>query len=287
MKPYIVLAAAVALVLTGVLTEQALPHTEKVSSQNTAQSKAPVQREVQKVSDLPEADPKPQHVISSVPPAPPTPQPIPGKVAYLTFDDGPSENTARILDTLNNEHIHGTFFVIGNSTPNGQDLLRRIVNDGNAIGNHTYSHNYTKIYKSLPAFLEDFNRNEAQIEQATGIHTTLMRFPGGTNNTVSIQAGGKGIMHKIAGEMTKEGYVYFDWNVSSGDASGNNIPAATLIDNVLTQSKGKDTVVILLHDALAKSTTCDALPAIIQGLRQQGFSFDKLNAQSPAYQFRS
>ncbi|PWK14970.1 polysaccharide deacetylase family protein [Tumebacillus permanentifrigoris] len=282
MKGYIALGIA-AMLVAGGLVNSAISHTEQKSSYQlvTAQTQEALQDPTDEELQYAKATYKPRPLVAS----PPAVEPIAGKVAYLTFDDGPSENTTHVLDTLRNEHIHATFFVIGTSEPHGQDLMKRIVNEGHAIGNHTYSHNYNKIYQNSSAFREDFDRNEALIEQATGVHTTLMRFPGGSNNAVAAQVGGRNIMKKIASEMTHAGFVYFDWNVSSGDAATNKVPALMIAENVLSQAKGKDKIIVLLHDSSSKTTTTEALPTIIQGLRQQGFAFDKVDNQCNSYQF--
>ena len=111
----------------------------------------------------------------------------------------------------------------------------------------------------------------------TGKHTEVFRFPGGSNNTVSHKYGGNDIMKKIIDAMKADKYVYYDWNVDSTDASGNNIPKATLVSSVLNGSKNKKSSIILMHDTNAKDTTVQALPEIIQGLIAQGFIFDTLS----------
>ena len=207
------------------------------------------------------------------------------KVAYLTFDDGPSKNTEKILNTLKQYGAKGTFFVNGKTDSYSKSLYKRIVNEGHAIGNHTYSHNYKSIYASKNGFMKDFNQLEDYLQSLVGVSPKIVRFPGGSNNTVSHNYGGKGVTKEIAQELQRNGYVYFDWNVDSTDASVSKQSKSKIVQRVLNISKGKNTAVILMHDSAVKTTTAEALPEIIQGLKEQGFTFQSLNAQSYAPQF--
>ncbi|WP_164716653.1 polysaccharide deacetylase family protein [Paenibacillus whitsoniae] len=207
------------------------------------------------------------------------------KMAYLTFDDGPSENTERILAILRKYGIRATFFVIGNSSDEGKRLYRRIHADGHVIGNHTYSHNYQVVYSSVQAFAKDTERLETLLEQTIGVRPALLRYPGGSNNLVSLHYGGKQIMPRIIHEMTRKGYDYIDWNVSSTDAARTVQPKREIIDAVLSASRTKKEAVILMHDVKVKTTTVEALPEIIEGLVKQGFHFDVLSRASFHYHF--
>ena len=107
-----------------------------------------------------------------------------GKVCFLTFDDGPSANTDKILEILDQYGVKATFFVVGTSTTStvNQQRLRKIVNAGHTIGMHSWSHTYNKIYSSVDGFLEEFNRLYEWIYEVTGVHPTVFRFPGGSIN---------------------------------------------------------------------------------------------------------
>lgn len=205
------------------------------------------------------------------------------KVAYLTFDDGPSANTPKILDILKKEDIKATFFVIGNKDQ--KDLYKRIVDEGHALGNHTYGHEYNKIYKSPNDFFADVEKLNDLLEEATGQRTKLLRFPGGSNNTVSRHAGGKGIMDVMTESAADNGYRYFDWNVDSADASAAKQSKDVIVKSVLNGAGSSNQAVILMHDAPAKTTTVDALPEIIEGLRAKGYTFASLDMDSPKVQF--
>ncbi|MGO4500994.1 polysaccharide deacetylase family protein [Paenibacillus sp. 2RAB27] len=208
------------------------------------------------------------------------------KNAYLTFDDGPSENTERILQILRRYNVHATFFVIGNSSLEGKRLYRLIHADGHVIGNHTYTHNYHSLYESVQAFSKDTERLERLLEQTIGVRSNLLRYPGGSNNLVSRHFGGPNIMPRIINKMSREGYDYMDWNVSSTDAARTVQPKNEIIDAVLSASKNKKEAIILMHDVKVKTTTVEALPTIIEGLLKQGFHFKVLSKDSFHYQFQ-
>ncbi|WMJ82178.1 polysaccharide deacetylase family protein [Clostridium sp. MB40-C1] len=206
------------------------------------------------------------------------------KIAYLTFDDGPSKNTLDILKTLKEYNVKATFFVNGHEelTP----LYKKIAEEGHALANHTYSHNYKTIYSSVNNFENDIKKLDKFLTQITGKEPThVFRFPGGSNNTVSRKYGGKTIMKDIIKEMDKEGYVYFDWNVDSTDASAFRQNKDKIVSSVINQSKHTNKAVVLMHDLNPKTTTVQALPEIINGLKAQGFVFDVMSKNSPQTQF--
>ncbi len=203
----------------------------------------------------------------------------PDKTIFFTFDDGPSDRTLEILDILREKGIKATFFVTGNCPAKGKSIMKKIVDEGHTIGVHTYTHAFKKIYASVNAFLDDFNKIYNLIYDATGVKPTIFRFPGGSKNGFN-----KGNYRELIAEMTRRGFDYFDWNLSAGDAvSRTPTPTYRCISNVLNASKNCRHGVVLMHDARPKTTTVEALPAIIDGLRSQGFSFDKLsNSINPA-----
>jgi peptidoglycan/xylan/chitin deacetylase (PgdA/CDA1 family) len=212
--------------------------------------------------------------------------PVPaGKTIYLTFDDGPSESTVRILDILRNYRVKATFFVIGNTAEEGKELYRRIVSEGHALGNHTFSHDYRKIYASPEAFKQDVERLSLLLEETIGRKPDILRFPGGSNNKLSWRYGGKGIMGRIVKAMQEEGYQYFDWNVSSTDAAVTVQEKDVIISSVLSASANKKQAIVLMHDNSKKTTTLEALPVIIEKLKNMGYTFDVLHKTSFTFQF--
>jgi len=199
-------------------------------------------------------------------------------VCYLTFDDGPSDVTLSILNTLATYNVKATFFVKGNSK---LAYLPNIVAGGHTIGLHSDTHNYNQIYASVENYLADLQAISQKVEASTGVKSAVMRFPGGSSNKVSKIC--PGIMTQLTQLLPQMGYSYFDWNVSSGDADGNGIPATTLVNNVLNGAKGKSSICVLMHDTNAKSTTAQALPSIIEGLYSMGFRFEALTPQTYGY----
>ncbi len=184
---------------------------------------------------------------------------------YLTFDDGPSDNTDAILDILDDYNIKATFFVVGKDVDTYGDAYKRIVDDGHTIGMHSYSHNYSAIYSSKEAFESDFNEIHDLIFDVTGVDSKFYRFPGGSSNKLSNIG-----MYPFISFLNEEGVEYFDWNVSSGDATSAAFTSAELVDNVMTDVVKYKTSVVLLHDSRGKQATVEALPELIEALQQEG-----------------
>ncbi len=204
------------------------------------------------------------------------------KVIYLTFDDGPSSTvTPKILKTLEKYHVPATFFVIGyDSDPQKIKLMQRALKDGCTIGIHGMSHDYGKIYASVPAFMENVTSLQAALKKDLNYDAFVMRFPGGSSNTVSAEYS-KGIMSKLVKEVQANGFLYNDWNVDSTDASGNNIPVDQLVESVKAGCSKKTYNVILMHDTDAKGTTAKALPKIIKWGKKKGYTFKAIEPDSP------
>jgi peptidoglycan/xylan/chitin deacetylase (PgdA/CDA1 family) len=197
-------------------------------------------------------------------------QPENGKMVYLTFDDGPYPSTTlKILAILAKENVQGTFFDVGHQVELNPDLLKAEYEQGNAIGNHTYSHNMAEVYKSPQAFLSDVKKAEDIIYNTIGIRPQIVRAPGGTVGNFNIN---------YFNAVDAAGYLMEDWNVDSGDTDARLVPEAQLIHNVEQQIQGKSRVVILMHDLVGKSTTIQALPIIIEMLRKQDFAFGMLGS---------
>ena len=195
-------------------------------------------------------------------------------VIYLTFDDGPNSNyTPKILDALKKHGVKATFFVIGQNANSNTGLLKREVNEGHAIGLHTWTHEYGNVYKSSEAFWNEMNRTQNLIKNTTGYNTKLIRFPGGASNTVSRHYS-TGIMTRLARETLDKGYNYFDWNISSGDAGGTTTASGVYNNVVKNLSKSRGNV-ILMHDI--KSYTANAVEDIVKYGLNNGYKFDVLN----------
>lgn len=207
------------------------------------------------------------------------------KVVYLTFDDGPSENTLKILDILRDYNLKATFFINRFDSDVKKKICKRIIDEGHYIGNHGYSHNYKKIYSSVDAFFEDFIQLEDSLYEEFGISPKLMRFPGGSNNEVSLKYGGKLIMYKLVDELNERGYKFCDWNTSVRDAEKVSVEKQDMIDSVLCNTKKMPVLIILMHDTNPKKDTVEILPTIIKGLVAMSYEFRPMDENSYAVQF--
>lgn len=197
------------------------------------------------------------------------------KVIYLTFDDGPSKHTQTLLDVLAKYNVKATFFVV-NTGYQMNKTLNAIVDAGHSIGMHSMTHDYDEIYASEDAFFQDLYGMQKIIKDATGVTTTLMRFPGGSSNAVS--KFNPGIMTRLTQAVTDQGFQYFDWNVSSGDAGGTK-DTAEIVQNVISGISGKKSAVVLQHDLYSYSVA--AVEQIIQWGLANGYTFEGLTSTSP------
>lgn len=196
----------------------------------------------------------------------------PRKVAFLTFDDGPSKNTRQVLDILKENEIHATFFVIGSEiTPEREELLREMVEEGHSIGIHTYSHKKNEIYRSLESCLEDLQMAADRVCEVTGQCPRIMRFPYGSNNPYM-----KSFEKEVKEKVQEEGLVYYDWNVSGEDAVGNPT-SYSILQHIKEDLTRYNEPVILLHDGVSNKLTADTLSDIIAYIKEQGYEFDVLD----------
>lgn len=196
-----------------------------------------------------------------------------GKVIYLTFDDGPGKYTSQLLDILAKYNVKATFFV----TYNGYaDLLPRMAAEGHTIAMHTATHDYKKIYASEEAYFEDLFRIQGLIEEKTGTAPKLLRFPGGSSNTVS--SFNQGIMTRLVKKLEEMGYYYFDWNVDSKDAGGAS-SATEVLYNVVAGIGKKQASVVLQHDI--KGFSVAAVEEIIRWGIANGYTFLPMDETSP------
>ncbi len=206
------------------------------------------------------------------------PQPLdasqaPARVIYLTFDDGPSVQTGRVLEILARENIKATFFVVGRSGAASPDTLRAMVKAGHTVGMHSWSHEYKTIYASVEAFLEDMYKVFTLIRDETGVTPTFFRFPGGSTNSYDY-----GIYQDIVAEMLRRGFVPCDWNMSAQDATKTPLAPEQIVANILSAGNVARGVV-LMHDSKPRATTVEALPALIAALRERGYTFAPLTPE--------
>jgi peptidoglycan-N-acetylglucosamine deacetylase len=188
------------------------------------------------------------------------------KIIALTFDDGPNEPyTSEILDILAQYGIHATFFVVGKNAELYPEIARRIISDGNVIGNHTYSHNANHALTSQGQ--KDLLKAEQSIYAVTGFYPHLYRPPHGKKSPWELDA------------IKDAGLIEIVWDIEVNDLSG--APPEELARDIV--SKAKPGGIILLHDGYGtshndansakRSVTVKELPIVIQLLQDKGYDF--------------
>ena len=203
-----------------------------------------------------------------------------GKYVYLTFDDGPSIQTEKILEILDEHNVKATFFVVGKNDEESYARYKAIVDSGNSIGLHSYTHDYAQIYASVENFEADLNRISDTVYEATGVRTMLYRFPGGSSNSIADD------IYVFTKYLTEHGYTYYDWNSSSRDAASVMPTKEAIIETVLSEVSGKDNAVVLMHDSARKESTVEALPELIVKLKEMGYTIKGLDENSKPVQHR-
>ncbi len=196
------------------------------------------------------------------------------KTVYLTFDDGPGPYTDHLLDILASYNVKATFFIT--YQPKYKDVIKRAYNEGHTIALHTASHKYSYVYKSTSNYFADLKKVSDFAQSITGEKSMLIRFPGGSSNTVS-KSYKKGIMSNLAIEVTNRGYKYFDWNVSSGDTGTSD--TNKIYNNVTKRLKNGKYYIVLQHDI--KKPSVNAVARIIEYGQKNGYTFLPLDRTSP------
>ena len=204
------------------------------------------------------------------------------KVIYLTFDDGPSAYTGELLGILAKYNVKATFFVTGVKSDYSY-YIKQAYDQGHSIALHTYSHNYSSVYSGVDAYFNDLNAINELVKSQTGSYSTLIRFPGGSSNTVSKNYS-NGIMSTLARMVEEKGYKYFDWNVSSGDASGTVMSSEVYANNVINGLGSGSYYIVLQHDTNINSIR--AVGIIIEYGLSHGYSFKALDMGSPVVHHR-
>lgn len=254
------------------LSEQIRSITQNTASQNTdAEEEDPY------VTDEDGADTDPYPTLYA---ADTEPQNATGeKIAYLTFDDGPSKLTPQVLDLLDQYNAKATFFVVCKNNEDYAEYLSQIVERGHTLALHSYSHDYHQIYASKDAFLADYQKVYDWVVEQTGYTPSLFRFPGGSNSPSSYVA------KEIIEEMERRGFTYFDWNVSSGDGSSLTT-TENIIDNICGTIGNIPTPVVLMHDGSGRNATLAALPTVLKNLSEAGYEFRSLDKTVPPVKYR-
>lgn len=198
------------------------------------------------------------------------------KTVFLTFDDGPSKNTPKVLDILNKYGVHGTFFVLGGQVKGGANYIKRIYNEGNAIGNHSYTHDFATLYPknkiNVSTYMNEYYKTENALKSVLGnnFNTKVVRMPGGENSRQYYKDPN---LPELRNKFSNEGIASIDWNALNGDAEGKRYTVSQMVDYVKRSSAGQKHVVVLMHDAAAKGLTVEALPQVIEYFKSQGYNF--------------
>lgn len=202
-----------------------------------------------------------------------------GKYVFLTFDDGPSNSTEKILNTLKDKDVHGTFFVLGSSIEKDskrQEYLKEELKSGNAIANHSYSHDFKKLYPgnklNIDYFMDEFNKTNDIMQSILGgeFDCRVLRMPGGYGTRKYYKDPS---LKEFDNTLQKNGIINVDWNALDGDAEGKPYSTEEMLNYVKKTSKGKNHVVILMHDAAGKEKTVEILPQIIDYYKNEGYEF--------------
>lgn len=201
-----------------------------------------------------------------------------GKAIYLTFDDGPGPYTPALLDVLERYNVQATFFVVNTSHIS---TIKRAAEEGHTIAIHTATHKFDDIYASEEAYFADLYKMQDIIKEHTGQEAKLLRFPGGSSNTIS--ASNKGIMTRLAAAVEEKGFVYFDWSVDSKDAGGAKT-SEEVFNNVVKGVEKREYPVVLMHDI--KDYTVEAVEALIMWGLSNGYKFLPLTSDSPTCHHR-
>lgn len=200
------------------------------------------------------------------------------KIVFLTFDDGPSlDNTPKVLETLNKYDVKATFFVLGVNLDKGkkyEEMFKRVIEEGHAIANHGYTHNYSYLYPGRVINYEnltsDMKKAHDSMKRILGddFNTRVLRLPGGLRSW-------KG-QDETLRKLNESGLSVIEWNSLSGDADGKPVRDPNALSSYAIKTAGNSKcVVVLMHDFTGKagSISADALPTIIEHFKNNGYTF--------------
>ncbi|MCB2307451.1 polysaccharide deacetylase [Clostridium estertheticum] len=198
------------------------------------------------------------------------------KVIYLTFDDGPSVMTDKVLDILKTNGVNATFFLIGNQIKGYEDMVKRIYTQGNSIGLHTYTHTYNKIYSSRKGFISEMLKSQDEINSIIGVKPTIIRFPSGSSKHLT-----KGFLEELHGYNFK----VYDWNAVMSDGVNCNTPPDKLYREATKTTVREHPIMLLMHCDYMHKNTCKALPRVIKFYKDHGYEFKIINDKTPEVYF--
>lgn len=286
LKPICLICAICFIVLVSApLITLAIPTTITPSVQTNPTGQAPPKEDVILHMNEPAGSNKPEYdpytfserQENNLPTKLPATEPYYGeKVIYLTFDDGPDpENTPVILDILKEHNVKATFFVLGTEVNKYPAILKRIYEEGHAIGNHSYNHIYRELYQSEHTYVGQLHQNDNVIKSVINVRPHISRAPGGSAGSFT---------PAYWNLLKEQGYIEVGWNISSGDASSAN--AEQILNNIIQQTT-KNTFlwshgILLMHDGKGHTETVKALPRIIKFYKEKGFDFHVVSSKTPS-----
>lgn len=195
-------------------------------------------------------------------------------VICLTFDDGPSSVTPEVLDVLKENNIKATFFILDYSEQS-KSMIQRIIDEGHTLAIHGMSHDYSKIYASAEATLENFTSLQKKIKKDFNYDVKYVRFPGGASNTISRNYC-EGVMTEAVKKVQEESLEYYDWNVDVDDAGSARTPSEiynNFVDGILPGVEN----IVLMHDGEGHMPTAKALQEIINYAKENGYVFTAIS----------
>ena len=195
------------------------------------------------------------------------------RAIYLTFEGGPSKNTENILDYLKDSGQKATFFITGENIAGNEAIIKRMTDEGHTVGVCSFSTDYKTIYQSIDAFLADFNKAYTAIYNACGVYPNIFRFPCGSINEYNSK-----IYRELISEMTRRGFVFFDWNVNSDDNGDNQEDWEAIVQDVAEDVKDYDQAIVLMHDASDNSSTARAVKYMLNYLGKNGYYFANIKS---------
>ncbi|MGL4453292.1 MAG: polysaccharide deacetylase family protein [Sarcina sp.] len=201
------------------------------------------------------------------------------KEIFLTFDDGPSKYTPEVLKILKEKGVHATFFVLGSQLAESnehKDYLKQEILDGNAIANHTYSHNFKTLYPhnsvDVSTFMGEINKTNDIMKSILGnnFNARVLRMPGGYMSRAYYHDKN---LPELNSELDKMHITSIDWDAETGDATGKRYTPQQLVNNAIKETKDETHIILLMHDSATKKTTVEALPELIDYYKSQGYEF--------------
>lgn len=199
------------------------------------------------------------------------------KIIYLTFDDGPSSKvTSNVLDVLKENKVKATFFLIGNQIKGREAVVKRIYNEGNSIGLHSYTHDYNIIYSDEDNFIKEMMDCRNEINNVIGITPNIIRFPGGSHKRLS---------NSFLKKLHDKNFKLYDWNLENSDGLKPKTSSCELYEKAINGSENKNKIILLLHCTNNHQNTCKALPQIIKYYKSKGYEFRTITEETKELYF--